>query len=909
MSAALTGCPDPTETWLSLEFTLESDSSVAGTAVPYTAELVAESGTRLEVEVDIASDLEEALAYTADDVTGTLQGEHLLTATASHEGGAFVADAPLTVLVGELAILDLVLDSPIIAASEATGYAVSGTDAYGNPVELGEVTITPAADITLEDDELTGTLAGTFDVTAESLGVTDTEPLEVTPGEVHEVDLTLTSNDILAGESVTWSAQFWDTWGNEIETAAADVTADSADVAITGSDVTTTLTGDYVVRIDVTEGHTPWDTEWLHVTAAEAASIELTLSPSAPEVLDPVTASVIILDIYGNVSDEPWTLDMTAEPGSDIATVVVAQPVIEFTADGWFSATATVDSNGISDVIGPFLVDSYGPEIVLTHPPRGYFSTAYSDTVTGTITDIWSGVTSATCNGDALTLAGDGSFSYPVSWDFGTNVIETLAVDGDGNPESDRRAVLAGAFIPEGTGIGDGIVARINEAAIDVLETLGEDMIENADVAGMIPSPVFYDKSETCTWLGCWTWWEIALYVNNPTLGSTDLEIDPMAGGYLQVYATIYNINVPWSASGVISEVGYSANGTITADSITIGMRIYPSVSNGAIQTTISDVTVNSINFDFDFDSWIYDIIDFFGIDVDGMVQDYVEDAIESAVVDEVPPLLEDTLQDLELATSLELLGADYNLLAEPYDIAVDDDGITLGLETTFTPDVWANPYTGEGSLYYGYSVPSYSSTPAMTLSLSEDFLNQALYAFWGGGLLSQTFAAADLGLDPADLAMFMPNMTDPYIVLDAMLPPVVLPGSGGELLDLQLGDLGVSLYSDDPADPANLVMTFYVGLEAGLDLTVTANATLAANITVDDTWFDVVYPVFPNGLGTDMEDLLDLLVPALTPLLTDAIGEIPIPEFSGFTMDNLTIETAGAENGYVDVGGDLVAL
>ena len=365
-------------------------------------------------------------------------------------------------------------------------------------------------------------------------------------------------------------------------------------------------------------------------------------------------------------------------------------------------------------------------------------------------------------------------------------------------------------------------------------------------------------------------------------------------------------VKLHWNASGAVVGIGYSASGSISADAITIGMDVTPSISGGQIHTSVSNVTVSSSNFDFDFDSWIYDAATFFGIDIDGMVQDEVEAAIQGAVQDEVPPLLEDLFQDLEIATDFSFEGVTYDFMAEPYSIAVDNDGLSLGLATYLTAGTWNSPYVGLGSLYYGYSVPVYGGSPGMLASISSDFLNQALLAFWGAGLLDQDFGAIDLGIDPADLA-FLGTMTDPHIITEALLPPVVLPGTNGHLLDLQAGDIQVSIYGDDPSDPANLMFVLYIGLEAGLDLTVTQNATLEATITDVTTWFDVVYPVMPNSLAVDMEDLLDLLVPGLTPLLTDALGELSIPEFSGFTLSVTTIDAAGAELGYVNAGGDLV--
>ena len=56
---------------------------------------------------------------------------------------------------------------------------------------------------------------------------------------------------------------------------------------------------------------------------------------------------------------------------------------------------------------------------------------------------------------------------------------------------------------------------------------------------------------------------------------------------------------------------------------------------------------------------------------------------------------------------------------------------------------------------------------------------------------------------------------------------------------------------------------------------------------------------------GTEV--LVEMLVPALLPMLTNVIGAIEIPSFSGFSMSGVTAGVAGAEGGYVLLGGDLI--
>ena len=75
--------------------------------------------------------------------------------------------------------------------------------------------------------------------------------------------------------------------------------------------------------------------------------------------------------------------------------------------------------------------------------------------------DDWSGITDLDVNGTSVSVGADGSFSTVEDYEFGTNVIETSAIDGDDNISIDTRAVLAGSFIEYAEYAGSGIVARL----------------------------------------------------------------------------------------------------------------------------------------------------------------------------------------------------------------------------------------------------------------------------------------------------------------------------------------------------------------------------------------------------------------------------------------------------------------
>jgi hypothetical protein len=263
-----------------------------------------------------------------------------------------------------------------------------------------------------------------------------------------------------------------------------------------------------------------------------------------------------------------------------------------------------------------------------------------------------------------------------------------------------------------------------------------------------------------------------------------------------------------------------------------------------------------------------------------------------------------DALGGLEIATSFEVGSASVVLAAEPFTATVDDYGMSLSLATEVYPETWIHDGTGLGSLYGNYTIPTYaSSSPGFQVSLGEDFVNQALYAFWGAGVLDMTMGGADLGLDLGAFGDIL-GFSDMRIVVNPLLPPVVVPGTGTEMLDLQMGDLELSIYDGEPIDE-NLRMQVYVSLQAGLDLAV-VDGNLSPTIGDPEVWFDVTMPEANTEASADTEDLLEALVPLLLPALTGALGEIPIPAVGGFGLTIHSLRLDGPENGFVTVDADI---
>ncbi len=810
--------------------------------------------------------------------------------------------------------LELDLEVSETTAGEPVAYEVilHSTLEGELPVEFA-ITTELEPSLYYSDARLYPTVAGAHVLTAtaehEGDSLEATADLTVLQGPAAQLDLVITDLSTLVGNSIGYGVGLWDFYGNELDVGDVVLEADSEDLEVAETDMTSWTPGVYTLTASLED---LVDAESMVFVVGDAASIELTLSDVDLEVYETTHATVVVRDAYGNQTEDPWILSVEAHDGADPGDVTITNTNLTFMDEGNFTVWAvaySADGTLLEDYVGPLLIDTTGPLLEIYEPTRGDWNVGTTGTVSGRVTDDWSPVEGLQINGTDLGWEADGSFSTDIDYGFGVNLVETYAWDADQNETDDLRSVLAGEFLPYGSGLGNGLMARLNEGALDTIEVLGEGLVNDIDLDSMIPSPVWSDSSETCVDLlfveYCWTWYSIYFYITSPSISGTDLELTPQAG-YLDAMASIYDATLYWSASGEVMEIGYSGSGSVYSSAITVDMDLTPYVSGGVIYVSISNVDVDTSGFDFDWDSWIWDLIDWFGFDLDSVIASYVESAIEDVISDEVPAMLEDVLGSLELATDLDFEDNTYAFDAVPYSIGVDTQGITLSLATYFTANNWYSPYSPEGSLYAGYSTPSWASTPGMYLGVSEDFINQAMLALWGGGLLDMQMGGEDMGLDLADLELIFPELTELHIITEALLPPVVVPGTGTALLDMHMGDLELSLYGGPIDDENNLMLQAYVSIFSGMDVSVDSDLTLSMELVDTMVAFDVVHPE-GNTLGaSDTEDLLYALVPLIMPLLTDAMGEIPMPEIEGFALSNITIDTAGAEDGYLSLAGDL---
>ena len=713
--------------------------------------------------------------------------------------------------------------------------------------------------------------------------------LNISPLSVEYIDLQLDKGVAQAGENVPYSVWALDRFGNRVEDveieSTVDISTDNMDLTITTSQVYSTVADIY--------GISAWygdigDTEFLEVLPEDADSITLVVPNTTVEKYDSLQCDVIIEDRFGNRLDNGWELWTES-----LGTSTVSYNIVTFLDEGYFTLyanTFTEDGTELMDSYGPILIDSSGPELFVSTPARGTWTEATTTTVSGTVLEEYSLLNALLVDGVVISADSTGAFSTETSLEEGVTVVETEAIDTDGNISNDSRAVLSGNFEPKDEGIDDAIQAYLGASGINSLEDNLETVVGNINLSDVLPSNPL--ASEGVAWCTAY------VNVNNLSYGNIELDIDPQSNGYINLTMTLPNIgmdlDVPLNG-GSWWQPCPDFSGSVSASSVVAEVVLNPYVSNNQVYTSIVSTSSNINGLNVSLSGWS-SVLNFIVNLFEGTIADLLEGEVSNVLSTEVPPLLNDFLQSLELVTSFDLMGTIFTLEALPSSISADDNGLGFGLETNVMADGWALTDTGLGSFAEGYAAPNFAANSGYNIALSTDVINQLLYQVWGAGFISQEISLSELGISAGDIEVIFPNSSDLRITIEPLLPPVVTYDSGA--LQLEMGELYLAVHNGDYS-AGDVRLEIYTHIFAPIDMTVSSTSILAT-VGEPNTFFDVVYPA-EGSQGT--ETLLNAIIPMLLPTFTDAISEIPLPSFAGVTLSNIS---SSVDNGHLTLTGNV---
>ena len=218
------------------------------------------------------------------------------------------------------------------------------------------------------------------------------------------------------------------------------------------------------------------------------------------------------------------------------------------------------------------------------------------------------------------------------------------------------------------------------------------------------------------------------------------------------------------------------------------------------------------------------------------------------------------------------------------------------------------------GAIMRSNEAPSFGPNYPMGIGISDNTLNQIMWAMWYGG----AFELPDIvGLAPGA------NVEGVELGMTATMPPVVMPGRNGNDVEIGLGDLELTaslnlaeaLGVESPAAEAievRLYLSAIMGASFDYD---PINHAIQIEIDGDPTIAVEVVEISESAYQAEISELMSSIMALVIPeLLGSVLSSFPIPEFdlgglAGLDSDaNWTIGdvTIARKNDYVRMTGSL---
>lgn len=485
--------------------------------------------------------------------------------------------------------------------------------------------------------------------------------------------------------------------------------------------------------------------------------------------------------------------------------------------------------------------------------------------------------------------AADGTFGAETTLERGIHLIEASGVSGAGTTYRTHVGVMAGETGEPDAPVSDAAEMRLNEAGLDLALDVAADLLDGEAIESALvaANPVYeLDDGET----------HVTVDVTSFALGGADLDVDP-GDGEADLTVTLTDVSIGVFVDGTRGSFFFSVNQTATVRTAVLTAKVGVSVEDGRIATPLSDVDVVLTGFSLDTSDWPSWLTGSF---TDALLTEMAESALRYAIVQVLPPVIEEQLNSLELSFELTLLERNARVSADLTDAAFDPDGLALQVDLDAQID-GVQPVSAPGYLLAPTSSPTVDRTSALASGLSDDLLNLLAFEAWRAGMLSYSLSTEDGSLPPYILDA-LGGARSGIVRIEADLPPAIVEVDG--TLRAQLGELRVRLDTVDGENGSYVIMA--VGGHVDLVLQVVDGVLTVGfgdkdlRLTVRDTdWTGSLVQVTEQ-----IEGILPLEV-ALS-LLTDI--EFPLPTMAGLAVDQATV-TRDASGFHTDVAVELVRV
>jgi hypothetical protein len=295
------------------------------------------------------------------------------------------------------------------------------------------------------------------------------------------------------------------------------------------------------------------------------------------------------------------------------------------------------------------------------------------------------------------------------------------------------------------------------------------------------------------------------------------------------------------------------------------------------------------------------------------------------STITDLETTLEEALQAAFIKQEVDALGKTLFIDLSPRQLKTTADGLELIYDAKFTAA--QDPCVADddplGSLKTSTPIPPIGANPPGTqiaAYVSDDMLNQALYAAYSGGVLCITVDESLLGdslpiaidsslvplLAGQEYAALLPETPQELIIRTRPKRVPQVNFQGQRPLTLELREFGIDLYTDMEGRKARIVgieADADVGVDADFDDTTGALSILGLEDLGSAFTFTVVGDVFIPGTEPNLVEGLGGLLETVLPLalggLTDSLS-FTLPSFGGLGLDRLVLGAGGQQGDWL---------
>jgi len=441
-------------------------------------------------------------------------------------------------------------------------------------------------------------------------------------------------------------------------------------------------------------------------------------------------------------------------------------------------------------------------------PERGAtFEGGSEVTVAGKVVSPAGPVKTFTLNDEPVAVGPDGSFDVSFEPSAGINVLTLQATDSFDRADKRVQAFLfADDFFPVGTLSSPTLLPASgqaylradvwdddNTADVDDMATAVYKVVNNLDVEALIPSPLFAEGEATAGWCE-WT-----VDVSQVSYSLQEIDIKPTTGGII-LSGTITGFQAYIDA---VAPAWFcpDAHGWVHAEEIYFESWLDVEVSGGKLAFDVVTVDVVITGVWVDMDGGIASLFDWLVNWFSEDFADKIAKELEEALPEKVVPLLNSTLnaflaktQEFQVPAIPGTKGPMTLVLkAQPSKVEFDSGGAAFGVNLGVGAQKQSS-HTAPGSFQRGdclgrdpgkFKLPESQKVEA---AVSEDLLNQVLFAAWWGGQMDVTLDDAMLGDALADY-----GISELSVELSPYLPPLYTTCTPAGKGEFQMGDLHVN--------------------------------------------------------------------------------------------------------------------